>query len=399
MQALPPSSTFWSTSYRLRTISFASRAATCLVTLSAFATPALARHHRVVADSDFTKDGRPNVKSTTALVVDLNDGGVLYEKDPDVVRPLASLSKMMSALVIHEECKLNWDDLHEMTPSNREAAKGGDKTKLTTGWQFSHRDLLYAALMRSDNRALPALGEACGLSPEELGKKMTARARRLGLTKSFFKEPTGLSTENVSTAREVMAILKEVLKVPEITTIMETQDYEIVGHKNGLARNIKIHNTDRMLGKGVAEILGGKTGYTDPARYCLAIAARTQEKREVAMVFLGAEGRFTRFADFTRVIKWARVQDAKKDQNVAGAATLEIAEGFVTRVKSAAKKAITAPVANAAPGEGSAPLPQIVPTSGSGSSSGPVPASASGSDVPSAAKAPAEDDEVRTLTW
>ncbi len=293
------------------------------------ASPAAVARGRTRANADFTREGLPNILSTTAYVIDLADGSLLYEKDPDVVRPLASLSKMMSAIVISTTCSLKWDELHEMSTANRDAAKGGDKTKLSTGWQFTHRDLLYAALMRSDNRALPALGEACGLTPAQLGERMTEKARTLGLTHTFFREPTGLSQENVSTAREIMVILKEAIKVPEIATIMGTKEFEITAHKGTATRKIKIRNTDRMLGKETFEILGGKTGYTDPARYCLAIAARLPEKRSIGMVFLGAEGRFTRFADFTRVIKWV----ARLDQDHKDDGDLQIAEGAQVRTR------------------------------------------------------------------
>lgn len=254
---------------------------------------------------DLNKDGMPNIQSNATLVVDLGTGQVLLEKDADSVRPIASISKIVGALVIHEECVFKDDDLHEMSKANRDAAKGGDKTKLTTGWRYSHKDLLHAALMRSDNRALPALGEACGMDAAKLAERMTARVQRLGLKQTKFKEPNGLSPENVSTPREVMIFLKEALRVPAITEIMNTKEYTITAHKDGRSRDIKIRNTDRLLGKDVATILGGKTGYTDLARYCLAIAARTPEGRELGMVFLGAEGKLTRFADFTRVVKWA----------------------------------------------------------------------------------------------
>jgi D-alanyl-D-alanine endopeptidase (penicillin-binding protein 7) len=238
------------------------------------------------------------------LVVDLDTDALLYEKDADAVRPIASISKLFGALVLLEECKLDPAALHEMSPSNRDAARGGDKTKLTTGWSYTHRDLLHAALMRSDNRALPALAEACGLEPPQFAARMTARAQKLGLVKTFFKEPDGLSPENVSTAREVLVALRAALKLPQLTEIMEKPEYVITAHKAERSREIRIKNTDRLLSKNLAQILGGKTGYTDIARYCLAVAARTFEGRNIGMVFLGAEGKETRFADFTRVIKW-----------------------------------------------------------------------------------------------
>ncbi|MBF0440277.1 MAG: serine hydrolase [Oligoflexales bacterium] len=255
-----------------------------------------------------TRDGKPNIKSAVALIADLNTGEILYEKDADVVRPIASISKMFAALAFLDECNLDPEELHEMTNANRDAAKGGDKTRLTTGWSFSHRDLLHAALMRSDNRAFPALAEACGFNPSAIAEKMTAKARKLGLVKTSFKEPNGLSPENVSTAREIMIALREAIKIPIITEIMTKSEYTMTAYKDDRSRQIKIKNSDRLLSKNIAQILGGKTGYTDLARYCFAVAARIPEGRDIGMVFLGAEGKHTRFADFTRVIKWISLQ-------------------------------------------------------------------------------------------
>lgn len=254
-------------------------------------------------NTDLSKD-LPSIKSAAALIVDLGTGEVLFSRDPDLARPIASISKMMGALVIQKYCALKPDELHKMSVENRDAAKGGDKSKLITGWSYSHFDLLKAALMKSDNRALPALGEACGLTIEAFAEKMNAEAKLLGLTQTSFKEPNGLSKENVSTPREILVFLKEVIKIPELSSIMNTRESEITGHRDTKSRTVGIRNTDRLLSKDLASILGGKTGYTDIARYCLAIAARTDDGRELGMVFLGAEGKLTRFADFTRVIRW-----------------------------------------------------------------------------------------------
>ena len=264
---------------------------------------------------ELTRAGLPNIQSQSALVIDMSNEGILYERDADHVRPIASISKLIGSLVIVEECKLDPEGLHEMTTANRDAAKGGDKSKLTTGWRFSHRDLLHAALMRSDNRALPALGEACGMTPAQFGERMTARVRKLGLPKSSFKEPDGLSQENVSTARELITVIRTVIQVPELVEIMGKKEYSLTGvTKTGGKREIPIHSTDRLLGGNLMHVIGAKTGYTDIARYCFAVAARTQTGRDVAMVFLGAEGRMTRFADFTRVVHWL-----KDDREIAKA--------------------------------------------------------------------------------
>jgi D-alanyl-D-alanine endopeptidase (penicillin-binding protein 7) len=266
---------------------------------------------------DVTRDGLPNIQSSSAFVMDWTSGAVLFERDIDVIRPLASLSKLVGAMVIQEQCNLDPEGLHMMSISNREAAKGGDKSKLTTGWQFSHADLLHAALMRSDNRALPALAEACGMSAAQLGDRMTKKVRDMGLTMTTFVEPNGLSPMNVSTARELMVILKQAVKLQALAAIMSTSNYEITAIRGSQRQRIKIRNTDRLLTKNLAEIIGGKTGYTDLARYCLAVAARLPDQRELGMVFLGAEGRYTRFADFTRVLKWLRMEPkiVRQDQN------------------------------------------------------------------------------------
>lgn len=288
-----------------------------VIGLSCLLVPAWPGEAARARSQELTRDGLPNIKSAAALVVDLSNDAVLYERDADTVRPIASISKLVGALVIHEECKLDPLALHEMTVANRDAAKGGDKSKLTTGWRYSHSDLLHAALMRSDNRALPALGEACGMDTAKFGERMTARVRKLGLMKTFFKEPNGLSAENVSTARELVAVIREATKIQALTDVMSTREHLLTAHnKEGKTRQIKIRNTDRLLSKNIATIIGGKTGYTDIARYCFAVAARTLEGRNVAMVFLGAEGRHTRFADFSRVIKWLEplAQIAKGDK-------------------------------------------------------------------------------------
>lgn len=264
--------------------------------------PATAMSRRGVMD--LNADGLPNVQSGAALVVDLKSGQHLYERDIDSVRPIASISKLVGALVITEECKLDPQSLHEMSPMNRDAAKGGDRSKLTTGWSYSVKDLLHAALMRSDNRALPALGEACGMTPQRFGERMTERVRRLGLKQTFFREPNGLSPENVSTPREVLAFLRTVIQYPDLSSILTTTEYSLTAHKAGRQREIRIRNTDRLLSKNFATILGGKTGYTDIARYCFTVAARMPDQRELGMVFLGAEGRHTRFADFGRIVRW-----------------------------------------------------------------------------------------------
>ncbi len=262
---------------------------------------------------------RLDVKSPSVVVLSWDQGKILYERNADEVRPIASLSKMFAGLVIHDDCKLDWNSLHEMSPENRDAARGGDFSKLKTGWKFTVEDLMHAALMRSDNRAFPALAEACGMTPAQLGERMTSRARELGLAKTIFSEPTGLSPNNVSTAHEVALMLQEVTKRPRLQAIMAKRSYWMTAHLPGGKRTqrYEIRNTDRLLQSRDFSVIGGKTGFTNLARYCLAIAVRTVEHGDLGMVLMGAEGKLTRFADVRRIYQWLKKNStvAALDQN------------------------------------------------------------------------------------
>ena len=247
----------------------------------------------------------PKVSSSSAVVISVPIGQILFEKDADEVRPIASLSKLMSAIVYMENCgHLDLDGLHIMTNANRELAKGGDKTHLITGWSYSRRDLLKAALMRSDNRALPALMESCDMILQEFVMLMNHKAEDLGLKHTNFVEPTGLSAYNVSTAREYSRIMMEATRFPTLVEIMKTKSDVIIGYKNGKARKFEARSTNYLLGRKGVDVVGAKTGYTDIARYCFAILNKLVDNTSVTMIFLGGEGKHTRFGDFSRISKW-----------------------------------------------------------------------------------------------
>lgn len=274
--------------------------------LSLISLPALAlKSKRTEQHQTSSHEPKLKISSQSAIVISVPMGQVIYEKDADEVRPIASLSKLMSAIVFMDQCShLNLDALHEMTVKNRELAKGGDKTHLNTGWSYSHRDLLKAALMKSDNRSLPALMESCGMILQEFVLHMNLKAKSMGLSRTSFSEPTGLSPYNVSTAREYSRVMIEATKYPILVQIMQTKNDVLVGYKNGRTRKIDARSTNYLLGKKNVEVVGAKTGYTDIARYCFAVLNRMVDHSAVTMVFLGAEGKQTRFGDFSRVSKW-----------------------------------------------------------------------------------------------
>jgi D-alanyl-D-alanine endopeptidase (penicillin-binding protein 7) len=250
----------------------------------------------------YKKDGSPNIQAGSAVIVDLNNNDELFAKNADEVRPIASISKLMATLVVLDR-RINLDASTQMIDEDRQIASGGARSRLPVGLSFTNRDLLHAALMASDNRSIPALGRAVGLTPSELVAAMNDKAVELGLRNTHFQDPVGLSAGNVSTARELVGLIKAAMKNALITEI--TQKAHYVAHPVGKPGwTIEYTNTDVIARHGRFEVITGKTGYTDVALYCLAIAVRMVGERPVAMIFLGAVGKMTRFGDFSRAAQW-----------------------------------------------------------------------------------------------
>ncbi len=255
-----------------------------------------------------TKDGRPNVQSAAAIAIDAKTGELLYAKNPDKVRAIASTGKIFVAMVARRK-GIDLNALTKISNVDAKFAKGGSRTRLVVGHKFRNQDLLRAMLIASDNRAPTAIGRAVGLSPNQLVKELNLLAKDLGLKKTKFTDPSGLNG-NTSTAREMARALGVAMEDPFLAEIMGTKDTTI----RSVARKphaIPYRNTNRSLHTGRHDVLGGKTGFTNPAGYCLLIAARLGD-RSVHMAFLGASEKLTRFGDFGRVASWMQSKLPKK---------------------------------------------------------------------------------------
>ena len=278
----------------------------CLL-LGALLLPSLATAKaRARGVSVYTRGGMPNVQAQAAVAIDMTTGEELYTKNPDAVRPIASISKLMAMLVVLDPTRhLELDAPTTMIESDKQIAFGGARSRLPVGLSFTNRDLLHAALMASDNRAVPALGRAVGLDPPHLVAAMNAKAKELNMKSTHFEDPVGLNPGNTSTPRDLVLMLRAATHQPLISEI--TQKAKYVAHPVGKPGwTIEYNNTDVIARSGKFSVLTGKTGYTDLALYCLAIAVRmaAAEPHDVAMVFLGAVGKMTRFADFHRTAQW-----------------------------------------------------------------------------------------------
>jgi D-alanyl-D-alanine endopeptidase (penicillin-binding protein 7) len=251
----------------------------------------------------------PNVQAQGALVIDLQDGEELYARNADVPRPIASISKLAAALAVVDR-GLALDAFTTVGRVDLDVARGGARSRLVEGMNLSNRDLLHAALLGSDNRAVSALGRATGLDATALAAEMTRKARELGLTQTRFEEPTGLSPGNQSTPREAIVLLRAVMDHPVLGPITRTVEHDV--HPVGRGA-IKYVNTYRPAARSNTAVLGGKTGFNNAARYCLVLAAQVGG-RVLGMAFLGTEGELTRFGDVGRVSDWVVAYRARGKQ-------------------------------------------------------------------------------------
>jgi serine-type D-Ala-D-Ala endopeptidase (penicillin-binding protein 7) len=249
-----------------------------------------------------TRDGRPNVQAKAAIMIDLESGNPLFEKNADEQRPIASISKTFAAMVVMDR-KLELDKVTTVIEEDQKFARGGAKSRLLMGRAYTNLDILHAMMMGSDNRAVTALGRATGLAPADLVAAMNAKARALGLRHTAFEDPVGLSNGNMSTPRDLVLAIRAMLKYPLLSEISGKKEHDVFTADGKPRASSHYVNTDQVARAGRYRVLAGKTGYTDEARYCLVIAAKVGD-RTVAAAILGAEGELTRFADFNRAAAW-----------------------------------------------------------------------------------------------
>jgi len=234
-------------------------------------------------------------------VLAADDRFFLFTRRPDEPQPIASITKLMTALVFIDN-NPGWDEVYEIRFEDK--IEGG-RLNLFLGEQVTVRDLFYTSLIASDNGATIALVHSTGLGEEEFVLQMNAKAQALGLAHTTFSDPIGLSATNVSTAREVAWLAQAAFAVPEIRQATVNREFSF-NTLNG--REKKIESTDDLLfvaSPGAPEILGGKTGYTDEAGYCYVGYMKGLDGRTVISVVLGASGRNDRFRASRDLADWA----------------------------------------------------------------------------------------------
>lgn len=239
-----------------------------------------------------------NLKSSVALVVDQETNEVLFSKNDQAVLPIASLTKLMTGLII-SEANLPMDEKIMITQEDVDTEKGSS-SRLSVGTELSRGELLHLALMSSENRAAHALGRTypSGGLPVFV-KLMNSKAQTLGMKDTRYVEPTGLSSLNQSSARDLVKLVDVAHRLPLMRELSTSTGYQVaVGN-----RMLQFNNTNRLVKNPTWDIGLQKTGYISEAGRCLVMQTKVAG-RQLIMVFLDSAGKLTRLADAERVRHW-----------------------------------------------------------------------------------------------
>ena len=244
-----------------------------------------------------TTEDALDLKSSAALVIDQDTREVLFSKNDHAVLPIASLTKLMTGLLI-SEAQLPMDELITITQDDVDTEKGS-RSRLTVGTTLSRGELLHLALMSSENRAAHALGRTYPGGLSTFVSVMNAKAKMLGMRDTRYVEPTGLSFHNQSTAQD-LAVLVSAASADSLVRQLSTSPEHQVEVGN---RVLQYNTTNRLVRSPEWDIGLQKTGYISEAGQCLVMQAKVAG-RKLIMVFLDSAGKFSRIADAERVRRW-----------------------------------------------------------------------------------------------
>ena len=252
-----------------------------------------------------------DLKSSVALVVDQDTHDVLLSKNESAVLPIASLTKLMTGLLI-SEAKLPMDESITITQDDVDTLKHSS-SRLAVGTTLTRGEMLHLALMSSENRAAHALGRTYPGGLQAFVARMNAKAKQIGMLDTSYVEPTGLSSENQSSARDLATLVNVAYADPQMRELTTSPSYEVpVGR-----RMVQFNTTNRLVKSPSWDIGLQKTGYISEAGRCLVLQAKVAG-RKLIMVFLDSAGKFSRLGDAERVRHW--VETMGHHQQMAAAA-------------------------------------------------------------------------------
>ena len=250
-----------------------------------------------------------DLKSSVALVIDQDTREVLFRKNDHAVLPIASLTKLMTGVII-SGAKLPMDEMITVTQDDVDTEKGSS-SRLRVGTALTRGEMLHLALMSSENRAAHALGRTYPGGMPVFVSLMNAKAKLLGMTDTSYVEPTGLSSRNQSSAQDLAALVNAAHADPVLRELSTSTGYQVaVGN-----RTLQYNNTNRLIKNPEWDIGLQKTGYISEAGQCLVMQTKIAG-RKLIMVFLDSAGKLSRLGDAERVRRWVESNPLMGDRKV-----------------------------------------------------------------------------------
>jgi D-alanyl-D-alanine endopeptidase (penicillin-binding protein 7) len=282
------------------------RVVAVLALMNLLATPVAMSAPRKKADG-------PDLRSSSALILDVTHSSVLYSRNPDTPLPIASITKLMTALVVADAGQ-PLDETLEVTAADKAHGKG-TFSRLAVGTKLTRGELMHLALMSSENRAANVLGREYPGGVPAFVRAMNAKAKELGMTRSKFVDPAGLSSDNVASPRDLTKLVAAAAKNSVIRKYSTDHAHAVkVGRQM-----LEFRNTNTLVANPEWDIIVQKTGYISEAGRCLVMQA-VVDGREVVMVLLNSFGKLTRVADARRVRKWMATLPAQPEARISGGA-------------------------------------------------------------------------------
>jgi D-alanyl-D-alanine endopeptidase (penicillin-binding protein 7) len=250
-----------------------------------------------LAGLNMTRDALA-LASNAALVIDEATSQVLFEKNANIALPIASITKLMTGMVVVESHQ-DMDEIIEVTDEDVDRLRFSS-SRLRVGSRLTRAKMLHIALMSSENRAASALGRNYPGGLPAFVAAMNAKARELGMTSTHYVDSTGLSSQNVASARDLAKLLMAASRHPILCQYTTDTKYVV---QPGGRRSLQYSNSNRLVNNPDWEIGIQKTGFINEAGHCLVMQANI-DGRPVVMIFLDSKGKYSRIADARRIRKW-----------------------------------------------------------------------------------------------
>lgn len=243
--------------------------------------------------------GPENVIAKAAIVMDAETGQVLWEKNVQQAYPMASLTKLMTALIFLEN-NPGWDRKYTITAS--ENSLSGAKLQIDNDQELATAELLRVTLVGSANNTAKALARSTGLGDEAFVSAMNDRAKLLGLNNTGFTEPTGLDVNNFSSASDLAVMFRTTVRQKTLLDIMSKKEHSMLVPPDNHEHTIK--TTVKLMNDNDVKVLAGKTGFTYEAGYCLATLAENDNGNKIIVIDLGLDSEAARDQENKKLINW-----------------------------------------------------------------------------------------------